>query len=203
MRVIGFYWTLPVPWAGFTKLPKSVDEAAKASRSIRYQRARVRQWLKLDGGQLIEEAAFMEVKADRGTAAILPEIDRLLSRAEALDATLALVNFAESFFWRPHAALWGRLQSEPRVMALDPAPVVIDGHAFDPTEHFRAWADLNATHSALKPQAKVEIAAQIAKLREGGARYDEIAKTLNAEGITTPNGKAWTGDNLRKLMTDF
>ena len=25
---VGFYWTMPVPWAGFTDVPKHVDAAA-------------------------------------------------------------------------------------------------------------------------------------------------------------------------------
>lgn len=203
MRVIGFYWTLPVPWIGFTTLPKSVDEAAKASRSIRYQRERVRRWVKDEGGQVLHEEAFMEMKADRGTTAILPEIDRLLARAEALDATLALVNFAESFHWRPHASLWGRLQAEERVMALDPVPVLIDGQSFDPIAHFRAWTDMAETHTALKPQAKAQIAARITALRDNGTSYAAIADALNAEGTTTPSGKPWRPDNLRKLLAQF
>lgn len=36
---IGFYWTLPVPWAGFTKLNLSnIDKAAEQSRTIALQR---------------------------------------------------------------------------------------------------------------------------------------------------------------------
>ena len=41
-RAVGFYWTLPVPWAGFTDLPTDVDEAAAQSRTIRYQRDLIR-----------------------------------------------------------------------------------------------------------------------------------------------------------------
>lgn len=37
MNYIGFYWTLPVNWAGFTTLPADADEAAKGSLTIRYQ----------------------------------------------------------------------------------------------------------------------------------------------------------------------
>lgn len=203
MRIIGFYWTLPVPWLGFTKLPKSVEEAASVSRSIRYQRERIRQWIKEEGGQLLHEEAFMETKADRGTTAILPEIDHLLAKAEALDATLALVNFAESFHWRPHAALWGHLRSEERVMALDPVPVLIDGQFFDPTSHFRAWTEMAETHTALKPQAKAQIAARVAAMKEGGTSLTAIADALNAEGVTTPSGKPWRADNLRKLLAQF
>ena len=36
-NAVGFYWTLPVPWAGFTHLPDAVEAAAKASQTIRSQ----------------------------------------------------------------------------------------------------------------------------------------------------------------------
>ncbi|ETD88910.1 recombinase family protein [Rhodobacter capsulatus] len=200
LHIIGFYWTLPVPWRGFIRLPGGIDEAAAASRSIRYQRERVWRWAKDEGGQVVAEEAFLETRADRGTSAILPEVERLLAKAEAMGATLAVVNFAESFHWRPHASLWGRLQAAPRVMALDPAPVLIDGQMFDPVTHFRAWGEMAAAHTALKPKAKAEIAARIRRMKDTGASYAEIAKALNAEGVTTPGGKPWRADNLRKLL---
>ena len=34
-KFFGFYWTLPVNWTGFQSLPRNVDEAADASRTIR------------------------------------------------------------------------------------------------------------------------------------------------------------------------
>ena len=45
-RYVGVYWTLPVNWAGFRALPLDVDAAAAASRTIRYQRERVRGWVR-------------------------------------------------------------------------------------------------------------------------------------------------------------
>ena len=41
-RFVGFYWTLPMPHVGFTKLPRDAEAAAEASQTIRYQRERVR-----------------------------------------------------------------------------------------------------------------------------------------------------------------
>ena len=43
-NAVGFYWTLPVPWVRFTSLPKAVDDAAKLSRTIRYQRDLIRRY---------------------------------------------------------------------------------------------------------------------------------------------------------------
>ncbi len=42
--VVGFYLTRPVNWAGFMRLPESAEEAANASRTIRYKMERVRAW---------------------------------------------------------------------------------------------------------------------------------------------------------------
>lgn len=36
-KAIGFYWTLPVPWAGFRNLADGVEEAVSVSKTIRYQ----------------------------------------------------------------------------------------------------------------------------------------------------------------------
>lgn len=203
MRSIGFYWTLPVPWAGFTKLPKSVEDAAKISRSIRYQVERIRRWVKDQNGTLFHEEVFLETRADRGTSAILPEVERLLAKATALDASLVLVNFADAFNWRAHSPLWSRLEGEASVMALDPAPLLMDGAWFTPVEHFRSWQDINAAHSALKPSVKSELTTQLRAMKDYGASFAEIARVLNAEGVTTPNGKPWRADNLRKLMGEI
>ena len=203
MRAIGFYWTLPVPWAGFTSLPKSVEAAMTISRSIRYQAERVRRWAKEDGSTLIHEVVFLEVRADRGTSAILPEVEALLKKAEALDAQLVLVNFAEAFYWRAHSPLWSLLKGEARVLALDPAPQLIDGVWFAPEEHFRSWQDIAAAHTALKPGVKAALSKRLLDMKEGGASYAEIARVLNAEGVTTPNGKSWQADNLRKLLANL
>jgi Recombinase len=200
MRFIGFYWTLPVPWAGFTSLPPSVDAAAEVSRSIRYQRDRVRRWVKDEGGTLVHEACFLDVQADRGTTAVLPEVEKLLTKASALDATLVLVNFAEAFHWRPHGPLWDRLGREARVMALDPAPELIDGTPFDPVRHFRGWVDAAAAHTAAKAEARARVAERVAGLRAAGESYAAIARMLADEGVTTPDGKIWRADNLRKLV---
>ena len=64
---IGFYWTLPVPWAGFRDLPNDADEASGLSRTIRYQRDRVRRWVKEEKGELIDETVFLETEPDRGS----------------------------------------------------------------------------------------------------------------------------------------
>ena len=66
-NAVGFYWTLPVPWAGFTKLPKDIEEAAKASRTIRYQCELIRRYARDNGYRLVDEKVFLEIEPDRGS----------------------------------------------------------------------------------------------------------------------------------------
>jgi hypothetical protein len=55
-RFVGFYWTLPVPFAAFTALPDDIDAAAEKSMTVRYQRERVRRWVKEEKGELLRRA---------------------------------------------------------------------------------------------------------------------------------------------------
>lgn len=66
-QYFGFYWTLPVPWVGFTSLPDNVDEAEAASRTIRYSRQSVKAFVKEQGGTLVSggEKVCMELSPDR------------------------------------------------------------------------------------------------------------------------------------------
>lgn len=66
---VGFYWTRPVNWAGFTRLPRDVEEAAQASRTIRYQMERVRAWARDNAVALVEEVPFLDLRTDRVTDA--------------------------------------------------------------------------------------------------------------------------------------
>ena len=108
-KFIGFYWTLPVPWAGFRELPKDPDAAAAGSKTIRYQRDRVRSLVKSEKGTLVHEEVFVDMQPDRGTEFILPVIDQLLQECDAEVAALVLVDFSEAFGWRRHGPLWDRL----------------------------------------------------------------------------------------------
>lgn len=200
MNFIGFYWTLPVPWAGFTSLPDDPDAAAKASRTIRYQVERVRRWVKAEQGSLIAEKVFLELQPDRGSEQIVPEIDRMLALAQKNDAKLVLVDFAEAMRWRKHGPLWDRLEDSGDCIALDPAPLLLDQKAFDPVQHFRSWRQIDEAHAALKPEARVALQTKIADLKAQGDTYAAIAADLNASGTATVTGKAWTADNVRKLL---
>lgn len=201
MDYIGFYWTLPVPWAGFTSLPADPDAAAKASRTIRYQVERVRRWVKDDGGRLIAEEVFLELAPDRGSEQIAPAIDRLIAKARAQGAKLVLVDFSEAFEWRKHGVLWDRLDDSRICVALDPVSLVLDGKEFDPVRHFRSWRQLDEAHVAAKPALRAALVETATSLRDEGGTYAAIAAQLNAGGDLTPNGRKWTADNVRKLLT--
>ncbi len=45
-KYVGFYWTLPIHWKGFTSLSADAEEAATQSRTIRYQRIWIHKWVK-------------------------------------------------------------------------------------------------------------------------------------------------------------
>jgi hypothetical protein len=64
---LGFYWALPVNWAGFRRLPANIDDAAAGSRTIRYQRERVRAYVAESRGRLVDEIAFIDMQPDRAT----------------------------------------------------------------------------------------------------------------------------------------
>jgi hypothetical protein len=200
-RYIGFYWTLPVPFVGFDRLSKDVDEAAAQSLSVRYQRERVRRWVQAQKGALVAERAFLELAPDRSTAAVAGDLDAAVALARAEDATLVLVDFAESFGWRSHPALWRGLREAgaPHV-PITPDPVPLDGRLFDPVAHFRAWRQTWDAFRASKPERRAAIAKAIGALAVEEATYAEIARALDADGIRTIDGKTWTKESVRKFM---
>jgi hypothetical protein len=62
---VGFYWTQPVPWARFTALPQDVEAAAKASRTIRYQREAVHREARKNHWELVDEVVYLELRRRR------------------------------------------------------------------------------------------------------------------------------------------
>ena len=199
-KFLGFYWTLPVPWAGFNALPKDINKAAEQSRTIRYQRDLVRHWVKGEGGELVAEEVFLELEPDRSSEQITHDLDRALKRCRIDEATLVLVDFSSSFGSRPHFRLWDRLRnSNVEHMPLEPEPILIDGKMFDPIKHFRAWQEVKDAHVDAKPERKVALAEAIEQFDVENISNATIAEALNARGLTTTTGKPWTADNLRKF----
>ena len=202
MDYIGFYWTLPVPWAGFTELPQDPDAAAKVSRTIRYQVERVRRWVAEEKGRLIHEEVFLELAPDRGSEEIVPVIDKVIAQAHAEGACLVLVDFSLAMQWRRHGPLWDRLNQSGIVEALDPEPMQLAEETLDPIAHFRTWRRLQDAYSSAKDKRREAVAEVIGDLRAEGMTYAKIARELNGAEMMTPNGKPWTGENVRKAVSD-
>tara|TARA_R110002110_G_scaffold5209_1_gene26997 strand:+ start:1782 stop:2408 length:627 start_codon:yes stop_codon:yes gene_type:complete len=201
---IGFYWTLPVPWAGFRDLPNDADEASGLSRTIRYQRDRVRRWVKEEKGELIDETVFLETEPDRGSDLILPVVEKLLDQCREQGARLVLVNFTSSCGWRQHHELWCRLHELPELVEpLDPIPLPIDGEVFDPVSHFRQWQKASRNWASGKADRVDFVAGQINELFSSGLSHRQIAEALNDDGVLTPaSDRPWTKDNVRKFLKD-
>jgi hypothetical protein len=92
---VGFYWTLPVPWVGFERLPGQVDEAAKFSRTIRYQRDLIRRYATEHRYKLMHEQVFIEIGPDRGSEYIIEPLEKAQKVCLQSDAVLLYVEFSE------------------------------------------------------------------------------------------------------------
>jgi hypothetical protein len=140
IKAVGFYWTLPVPWAGFNDLPADVDEAAGQSRTIRYQRDLIRRYARDHAMDLIHEAVFLEIEPDRGTSHVRDALRKVEELCRAHGATLLIVDFSEVQGWRSHAPLqdWARA-SRVDVRSISPDGIMMDGRTFDPHRHFSDW----------------------------------------------------------------
>ena len=200
---IGFYWTLPVPWAGHQSLPQDVNEAASRSQTIRYQRECARQWVKENNGRLIEERVFMELAPDRGTEEIVPEVEKALKRCREMEACLLVVDMAKSYGWRGHPSLYRVISDNEEVsQRLYPAEIMMDGQRFDPVEHFRMWREAQQAFSDSKVERLARVREAAEALYPGYPNLADLADALNEEGHRTPTGKFWNKDNLRKTLRD-
>jgi hypothetical protein len=200
---IGFYWTFTVPLVGFRHLSRDVDEAARESRTIRYQRERIRRYVKDQNGRLVGEVAFMEVSPDRGTEAIAAPVQEAQALARQQGATILAVEFQAMVGWREHHHLWDALHRwDVPFEAVPPDAVPNDGQLFDPETHFRAWRDLSRELSYQRRQSvEGALADALANVPDGYGRWTEIAETLNAEGVPTVTGQPWTAENVRKAAS--
>jgi hypothetical protein len=201
-RFVGFYWTLPVPFAKFTTLPDDIDAAAEKSTTIRYQRERVRRWVNDEKGELCAERVFLELAPDRGTPEGASAVDTAIALARAEGAELVLVDFAEAFGWRPHPALRNRIEASGHPFTrLPPEPVLMDGTEFDPVRHFRTWDETWKSYRGSKEARKGAVREALGALPVEELSLAEMAVSLNKAGITTVNEKAWTKDSLRKFLS--
>ena len=198
---MGFYWTLPVPWAGFTDLPADLDVAARASRTIRYQREVIRRYARENRYELVHEEAFLEIQPDRGSELILEPLTKVEAICRRYDAVLLFVDFSLVQGWRSHHLMrrWFD-RSEIRMEKIYPDEIVIDGERFDPHAHFEAWRERQRRWTEGKAERKVKILQRIRELRDSGFDYAAIAGFLNSDGIRSSTGKPWNSDNVRKVL---
>jgi len=198
---VGVYWTLPVNWAGFQDLPPDVNAAAAASRTIRYQRERVRGWVRELGGTLLGEVAFMDTRTDRATDAVRDVLRRAAPAYAGKGATLLAVHFHEVHHWRHNPFLHGAAEELGlAVVGLSPDPLTIGGEVFDPARHFAAWRTEDGSAMArLRLQAHVGLQAALAEVPDGNRRWQSVAGLLNGRGVRTIRGGIWTAENVRKL----
>lgn len=199
---VGFYWTLPVTWADFRRLPGDIDGAARASRTIRYQRERVRQWAQHEAHSLVGEVAFMDVRTDRATEQVREALEKARRLCARRQAVLAYVAFEERNLWRsnPHLRHYaGELGLE--LIALSPDPITIDGRRFDPVAHSKASRVAERERMGeLRREAYAGIERALSAIPEGAGRWQAVAERLNIEGVRSLKGSAWTPENIRKVV---
>lgn len=200
-NAVGFYWTLPVPWAGFTTLPEDIDAAAKVSRTIRYQCELIRRHARERNYQLVAEKVFLEIAPDRGSQYVLDALRPLEAICRAKEAVLLHVDFSEVQGWRSHGPLsdWAR-HALVEVETVYPDEIQIDGGVFDPHHHFADWRERQHEWTASKPERVARALAAAGRLRDAGGTHKAIAQELNDEGIPSATGKPWTADSIGKLL---
>lgn len=198
---VGFYWTLPVPWAGFESLPRDVDAAADASLTIAYQREVTRRYAKDNDHHLIHEEVFLEINPDRGSSLIDEPLMRMQKLCEDRNATLLLVDFEAVGQWRRHKRIDGWIEhTSVDCVRIYPEETRISGDRFDPFRHFADWRQRQEEWSDTKSDRRDRALSRALELRADLHPYPWIAATLNNEGILSPTGRTWTGDNVRKLI---
>lgn len=207
---VGFYWTLPVPRFGFTKLPASAEEAAAESRTIRYQREAVRRHVAEEQGRIVGEIAWMEENPDRGGHFAQEHVEKAFALCRASDAMLLYVDFGERFGWRKHNELQRLLADAPvPCRPLSPDSIRIDGELFNPVAHFRHWRD-DLEKARLSAGQKEDYAHRIAALitpflspERSVPDYRGAAAFLQEQGLMTTTGKPWRADALRMFLNKY
>ncbi len=200
-KAVGFYWTLPVPWAGFDTLPDDIEEAAKASRTIAFQRALIHRFAAEEGYEMVHEAAFLEVEPDRGSEFIAGALKKAAANCREHGAILLFVDFSGAQGWRSHAPMlqWLR-EAEIEALPIEATEVVVGGQAFDPHDHFAEWRSRQREWTAEKANRRAKARARAVELQQDGLSHTDIAARLNDEGVRSLSGKPWTGEGVRKFL---
>lgn len=196
-----FYWTYPVPWAGFRRLSKDIEKAVRESATIRYSRAAVHAHLSTEGGELVPggEVVRLERYSDRGSKWLAGELAELLDKAADEDAKVAIVDFSEEHGSRSHQylkPLYGRPNCDPIRIEY---PSVHYG--MNPFEHFRQRRkERMERRAAGKSRHQDEVLTALEEFN--GPSWPKRADHLNRLKILTVTGREWTGDSLRHFVND-
>lgn len=206
-NIVGFYWTRPVNWVGFTRLPQNADDAAKISKTIMYQRERVRCWAERDRSTVVTEVVYLERNPHVYSDGIKNKLQTAYDQCLKHKARLLYVDFAEDSGWRGNYWIRQFLRSsEIDHVSLSPKPIEIDGVRFDPIEHFRKWRDREGPQKeAVRWMALEGLRAVRGEVSEKRGQWAEMASILNLRGIRTVTGRTWTDESVRhsmKLLAD-
>jgi hypothetical protein len=204
-KYVGFYWTLPIPSVGFLKLSDDADVAAKQSKTIKYQREVIKEWVAEEGGILIKEITFLETQSDRGTDAVEHYIKRAAKMCRENDATLVYVDFGPMCGWRRHQYLTHAIEQEN--VPSEPVwpsheTILIDGKPFHPARHFKDHRLQHEKEAARRHEVAIKyLLKEATDIPPGRGRNALIAARLNDEGIETfQGGRSWTADNVKKVL---
>ena len=195
---IAFYWTFPVPWAGFNQIDtRDIDTAASQSKTIAMQRQAVRAYASSEGLVIIHETAHIELAPDRGSKEIEGELQNLAKLADLQQAKILYVDFGEAIHQRSHQYLRsfvGEHSTMFEAVALDWS---IEQKFRD---HFSNWRKQQENWTRGKAERIALARARTLDLLDEGRKLPEIAQSLEAEGLRSATGKPWNADSLRKML---
>src|SRR5450759_3752953 len=204
-RYVGFYWTLPIPSVGFLELSDDPDVAATQSKTIKYQREVIKEWVAEEEGVLIREITFLETQSDRGTDAVIHYVQQAARICRENEATLLYVDFRQMCGWRPHQELTYAIEEE-QIASVPVWPshetIMIDGHPFHPASHFKDHRMQHEKETARRHDVAIQrLLKEAENVAPGRGRNVLIAEKLNAEGVQTfQGGRPWTADNVKKVL---
>jgi len=200
-KVIGFYWTLPAPWAGFSRINElDVEKAAGQSRTIKLQREIIRRWAQEHRKEIVHEQVYLEIAPDRGSDQVRPVLKNLIALATEQNAEILYIDFGKEIRWRSHHFLEGIVGSHIDSFM----PIALRDHeAKDLENHFSSWRKSHEEWQQDKT-TRNRVAWDFAKaLRDQGISFPEVALQLNDAEVHSPTGKKWSGDNVRKFLKSF
>jgi hypothetical protein len=188
-RYVGFYWTLPIPSVGFLQLSDDPDIAAAQSKTIRYQREVIKEWVSEEGGVLIREITFLETQSDRGTDAVEQYVHRAAKICRKIEATLVYVDFRQMCGWRPHHHLTHAIERE-QIPSVPVWPshetILIDGQPFRPASHFKDHRMEHEKEAARRHDIAIKrLLIEAGEIPPGRGRNAMIADKLNNAGMQT------------------